>query len=63
MAVGVLLFVGYLGFQLLRFSKPPEVAVTDPATAASTVDETATSYTLRGTLAAWSARVGGRCRS
>lgn len=49
MAIGVLLFVGYLGFQLLRFSQPPEVAVTDPATAASTVEETATSYTLRGT--------------
>ncbi len=49
LAVGVLLFIGYLGFQVLRFSRPPEVAVTDPATAVSTVDETAVAYTLRGT--------------
>ncbi len=49
LTVGVLLFVGYLGFQLLRFSRPPEVTVTDPVTAVSTVDEAATSYTLRGT--------------
>ena len=26
----VVLFVGYLGLQLVRFSRPPEVAVTDP---------------------------------
>ena len=52
LTVGVLLFIGYLGFQLLRFSRPPEVAVTDPATAVSTVDETATTYTLRGTSVA-----------
>ena len=49
LAIGVLLFIGYLGFQILRFSHPPEVAVTDPTTAVSTVDGTATAYTLRGT--------------
>jgi cytoskeletal protein RodZ len=49
LTVAVILFVGYLGFQLFRFSRPPEVAVTDPSTAVSTVDETATAYTLRGT--------------
>ena len=49
LTVAVVLFVGYLGFQLIRFSQPPEVAVTDPANAVSTVDETATAYTLRGT--------------
>jgi cytoskeletal protein RodZ len=49
LTVVVVLFVGYLGLQLVRFSRPPEVAVTDPATAVSTVDDTATSYTLRGT--------------
>ena len=49
LTIGVILFVGYLGFQLFRFSRPPEVAVTDPANAVSTVDETATAYTLRGT--------------
>jgi cytoskeletal protein RodZ len=49
LTVGVLLFVGYLGFQLLRFSRPPEIAVTDPATLVSSVDEAASTYTLRGT--------------
>ncbi len=49
LTIGILLFVGYLAFQLLRFSQPPEIAVTDPSTAVSSVDETATSYTLRGT--------------
>ena len=49
LTVGVLLFVGYLGFQLLRFSRPPEIAVTDPVDAVSTVDEAASTYTLRGT--------------
>jgi len=50
-AVGivVILFIGYIAFQVLRFSRPPEVAITDPATAVSTVDESLTSYTLRGT--------------
>jgi cytoskeletal protein RodZ len=50
-AVGALavLFVGYLAFQVLRFARPPEIAVTDPPTAVSTVDESLTSYTLRGT--------------
>ena len=47
--VVVVLFVGYLVLQLVRFSRPPDIAVTDPTTAVSTVDETATSYTLRGT--------------
>jgi cytoskeletal protein RodZ len=48
MTVGVLLFVAYLGVQLLRFAKPPTIAVTDPATAVVEVDDAATSYTLRG---------------
>jgi cytoskeletal protein RodZ len=49
LTVGILLFVGYLGVQLLRFAKPPTIAVTDPATAVTEVDETTTAYTLRGT--------------
>ena len=49
LTVGVIAFAAYLGVQLLRFSKPPTIAVTDPATAVSEVDETATTYTLRGT--------------
>ena len=36
------------GVQLLRFAKPPTIAVTDPATAVVEVDDAATSYTLRG---------------
>jgi cytoskeletal protein RodZ len=49
LAIGVIVIVGYIGFQVVRFSRPPEVAVTDPSTAVSTVDETITVYTLRGT--------------
>jgi cytoskeletal protein RodZ len=49
LTVGVIAFAAYLGLQLLRFSKPPTIAVTDPATAVSQVDETTTKYTLRGT--------------
>jgi cytoskeletal protein RodZ len=44
----VLVFVGWLGVQLLRFSKPPTIAVTNPAVAVLEVDEDATSYLLEG---------------
>jgi cytoskeletal protein RodZ len=49
LVVGVIAFAAYLGLQLLRFAKPPTIAVTDPAQAVVEVDESATSYTLRGT--------------
>lgn len=49
LTVGVIAFAAYLGVQLLRFAKPPTISVTDPATAVSQVDETTTTYTLRGT--------------
>jgi cytoskeletal protein RodZ len=49
LVVGVVAFAAYLGVQLLRFAKPPTIAVTDPAAAVSEVDDSATSYTLRGT--------------
>src|SRR5205814_4459670 len=49
MTVVLILFVGYLGIQILRFAKPPTIAVSDPATAVSDVDDSLTSYTLRGT--------------
>jgi cytoskeletal protein RodZ len=45
----VLGFGAYLGVQLLRFAKPPTIAVSDPAVAVLEVDETTTSYVLRGT--------------
>ena len=48
----VAVFVGWLGLQLLRFSKPPTIAVTNPAVAVLEVDEDATSYLLEGTTIA-----------
>lgn len=47
--VAVLAFAAYLGVQLLRFAKPPTIAVTDPAVAVVDVDESATEYVLEGT--------------
>jgi cytoskeletal protein RodZ len=52
LTLAVLLFVGYLGVQLLRFAKPPTIAVTTPAAAVTEVDEEATEYTLHGTTTA-----------
>jgi cytoskeletal protein RodZ len=49
MTVVLLLFVGYLAIQLLRFAKPPTIAVSDPPTAVSDTSEAATEYTFRGT--------------
>jgi cytoskeletal protein RodZ len=39
----------YLGVQLLRYNKPPTIAVTDPPQAVLSVPDGTTSYTLRGT--------------
>ncbi len=50
--LAVLAFAGYLGVQLLRFAKPPTIAVTSPAVAVVDVDESATEYVLRGTSSA-----------
>jgi cytoskeletal protein RodZ len=44
----VIAFFVYLGSQLLRYSKPPELTVTNPATAVLKVDEDATTYRLAG---------------
>ena len=49
LTLGVLAFVAYLGVQLMRFSLPPTLSVTDPATAVSDVEEGTTTYVLRGT--------------
>lgn len=49
MTFGVILFGFYLAVQLLRFSKPPTLTVTNPATAVVDVDESATSFALAGT--------------
>src|SRR6185503_7414090 len=48
LTAGVILFFVYLGSQLPRYSKPPELSVTKPATAVVTVDEDATTYLLAG---------------
>jgi hypothetical protein len=49
LTVFVLAFGAYLGIQVLRFAKPPSIAVLDPVAAVIDVDESTTSYTLRGT--------------
>jgi cytoskeletal protein RodZ len=48
LTIAVLAFAAYLAVQLLRFAKPPTIAVTDPAAAVVDVDESATQYVLRG---------------
>ncbi len=52
MTVGVILFGAYVGVQLLRFAKPPTLAVTQPPTAVIDVDGSTTSYQIRGTTLA-----------
>ncbi|MEA2609850.1 MAG: cytoskeleton protein RodZ [Chloroflexota bacterium] len=48
LTVVVLAFGAYLGIQVLRFAKPPTISVSDPSAAVVDVDESKTSYTLRG---------------
>ena len=52
LTVFVIAFGAYLALQVLRFAKPPTIAVSDPASAVISVDESTTSYTLRGTTLA-----------
>jgi len=49
LVIGIAAFAVYLGLQLLRFAKPPTITVTDPATLVTEVDDSTTTYTLRGT--------------
>ena len=49
MTVAVAAFAIYLGMQIQRYVEPPTIAVTQPPTAVVDVDETATSFVLRGT--------------
>ena len=49
MTFGVILFGIYLALQLLRFAKPPTLAVESPPTALFEVSESTTSYRLAGT--------------
>lgn len=48
LTVIIVAFGVYLGVQVLRFNKPPTIAVTEPATAVIDVDDTTTSYTIQG---------------
>jgi cytoskeletal protein RodZ len=52
LTVVIIAFGVYLGIQVLRFSKPPSIGVTDPASLVVDVDQSATSYTLKGTTLA-----------
>jgi cytoskeletal protein RodZ len=47
--VAVIAFAGYLGVQLLRFAKPPTIAVSQPATAVIELDEDTQTYVFEGT--------------
>jgi cytoskeletal protein RodZ len=49
LTAGVVLFFVYLSSQLLRYSRPPEITVSNPATATYQAAETATSFRLAGT--------------
>lgn len=49
LTAGVVLFFVYLGAQLLRYSRPPELAVTSPATAVFEVSDATTTFRLAGT--------------
>ncbi|MBI3747047.1 MAG: helix-turn-helix domain-containing protein [Chloroflexi bacterium] len=49
MTFGVILFGVYLAVQLLRFAKPPTLAVTNPTSAVIDVEDSATSFRLAGT--------------
>ncbi len=49
LTLAVVAFGAYLAVQLLRFARPPTIAVTDPPTAVFELPETETQYTLRGT--------------
>ncbi len=48
LTVAVLLVGAYLAVQVMRFAKPPTLDVTDPKVATLTVDESTSSYVLRG---------------
>jgi cytoskeletal protein RodZ len=48
LTVVIVAFGAYLGIQVLRFTKPPTISVTEPATAVIDVEESTTTYTLEG---------------
>jgi len=52
MTVGVVIFGIYLASQLLRYARPPELAVTSPAQAVVELDEGVSTFRLSGTATA-----------
>ncbi|MEX2184357.1 MAG: helix-turn-helix domain-containing protein [Chloroflexota bacterium] len=52
LTAAVLVFAAYLGVQLLRFAKPPTIAVTQPASAVIEVEDDITTYVFEGTTIA-----------
>src|SRR5215210_2058347 len=55
LTAGVILFFVYLGTQLLRYSRPPDLSVSNPATAVlELTDENVTTYRLAGKTTAGS---------
>ena len=48
LTVVIVAFGAYLGIQVLRFTKPPTITISQPATAVIDVDEATTRYTLEG---------------
>lgn len=52
LTAGVVLFFVYLSSQLLRYSRPPDLSISSPATAVLKVDEATTTYLLAGTATA-----------
>jgi cytoskeletal protein RodZ len=49
LTAGVVLFFIYLGAQLLRYTRPPDLAVTSPATAVHEVTDSSSTFRLAGT--------------
>jgi cytoskeletal protein RodZ len=49
LTVLIAVFAVYIGVQLVRFAKPPTLAITNPSQAVVDVDGDTTSFTLRGT--------------
>ena len=52
MTLGVIAFGVYLAVQLLRYAKPPELTVTNPAQAVLQLDDGSSTYLLEGTSTA-----------
>ena len=52
LTAGVVLFFVYLSSQLLRYSRPPDLAISNPATAVLEVDDSTTTFLLAGTSTA-----------